>query len=302
VLRQRKNTSCPHPTATDPLAFLKELSPAQLERLELEALRHASLDIQIQGQLRQRGISSQTYQRERRVVALSQKISPAELAEARQLAKLWKNTPSLEKRLERYLNDNPSTQAILAKLLSNNIPRRHAIKFLEVTSDPHLGSRLSKFVPTKNEGARLAHRMRTTAEEIQAFWKSQGLFALLPHRPVALDLADRLMNEAIGFEQIQWSLIVRRFGFKAFWSQLPIAILCRKFRVPSLVRYTELSHILNTSSMVRRSFGQAALPGRRTGARALRLASTRFANRNALFISAGGLDVFVRLITITLPE
>jgi hypothetical protein len=233
----------------------------------------------------------------------SRKVSRADIAEARRLVKVMHGTKILEDRLRHFLTKDSRAQSVFKKLLDKSIPQRHVIKFLEATSDPDLGKRLQQLVPRRDEGERLVQKMQDTAEEIRLFGKpGRIIFPSLPHRQVALRIADSLEEEARAFNEIRWPLIVKRLGFKGFWSQLPIAAICWKFDVPNLVTYTELSNLLGIASSVRRSFGQEALTAARNSPRALRQAYVRFRDRNDLFIRAGGLEVFVQLVTATIPE
>ena len=224
------------------------------------------------------------------------------LAEIRQVAGVMRKTKTLEERLRYFLTDDPQARAIFEKLLRKNISQCHVINIIEATSDPETGKRLQhELLPARDQGDKLVRHMRDAAKEIRLFWKPAGFFSLhLPQDHLAAHFAAHVLDEqAKGLKEIRWSLLTKQLGFRNFWSQLPIAMLCRYFDVPNVVTYTDLSHLLEIASWVRRSFGKDTLTSARNSPRALRQMYIRFKRRNQVLISRGALEAWVQLFTFT---
>jgi hypothetical protein len=225
--------------------------------------------------------------------------SPAEIALARKLVK----AKSWEDRFEILLADDRAAKSVFHRLLGGDIRRHQVIMLLQPVSDPNTGKRLQQLLPVKEDGQNLARKLRKTAEAIRSFWKPSTIFALLPYRMKALTAADNLEEQANALEQIRWDSIARMIGYKTFWSQLPLAVLCWKLRVPKQVTYVELSHMLAVAVRVQHSFGEA-IDVRGFSPRALGQTNTRFCRRksNQRFMSAGGLDLWTATLMALLPD
>jgi hypothetical protein len=222
------------------------------------------------------------------------KLSPADLADARRLAK----AKTWEDRFQLFLAEDVIAQGIFKKLRDESVPRHLVINLLEAASDPDTGRRLQQLLPSKDQGEILARKLRDTAQEIRSFWRP-GPFALLSYRSTALSIADSLDEQAKAIAEIDWHLITKRMGFKTFWSQLPIAILCWTLHVPVLVTFVELSHLFDNALRVRRSFRGDVVKPSSFSPRALRQTYARFIRREG---QTDRLEAFATVATITLPD
>jgi hypothetical protein len=60
---------------------------------------------------------------------------------------------------------------------------------------------------------------------------------------MALNTASILDQQAKVIDNLKWKEIRKRIGYKAFWQQAPLALLCLELQVPNQVAYNELSQL-----------------------------------------------------------
>jgi hypothetical protein len=227
--------------------------------------------------------------------------SPAEVARARKLAK----ARTWEDRFEFFLREDELAQDVFNRILRQGVLRHHLIAFLEAATDPQTGERLQRLLPCRGEAQTLIGQLQKTAKQLRSFWERPTVFtlALTRERAAALSTAETLDAHAKVLGEIRWDVIAKMMGYKTFWSQLPIAILCWILLVPVLVPFVDLSRICATALRVRSSFGLEVKP-KGFSPRALGATYSRFCRREAgrRFMESGGLETIAGLLIAALPK
>lgn len=223
--------------------------------------------------------------------------SKSDVALARKLAKAF----TWESRFDVFLQDDSIARDGFRRILDIGLSRHKVVMLLEMASDRHTGKRLRNLMPIKTDGKSLAKKLRSAAQEIRSFWKPSSLFAFLPDRITPVNLADSLDQQADAIGQIQWGVLTKRVGYKTFWSQLPLASVCQIFRVPEEFSYEEMSRVLQVAVRVH-SYPRGQVDLRGWNARAIAQTYNRFLRRNARFIAAGGLDLWIKGLIKILPR
>jgi hypothetical protein len=223
----------------------------------------------------------------------------AEIVCARKLAKI----KTWEGRFEFLLREDKLARDALDHILKQGIPRRHLVAYLQAATDPQTGERLQRLLPDKDEAQALVGRLQKSAKQLRSFWERPNIFAFLRERVAALSTAEALDAHAKVLEEIRWDVIARMMGYKTFWAQLPIAILCWILLVPVQVPYVDLSRLCGTALRVRSSFGLVVKP-KSFSPRALGATYSRFCRREAgrRFMESGGLETLAHLLTAILPR
>ena len=223
------------------------------------------------------------------------------MAYARKLAKI----KTWEGRFEFFLREDKLAQDALDHILKQGIPPHHLAAYLQAATDPRTGERLQRLLPDKDETKALVGRLQKTAEQIRSFWERQTILALvlIQERVAALSTAETLDAHAKALGKIRWDVISKMMGYKTFWSQLPVAILCSILVAPKRVTFVDLSRLCKTAIRVRSSFGLEVKP-HGFSPRALGATYSRFCRREGgrRFIEMGGLDTITRLLTATLAK
>jgi len=203
-------------------------------------------------------------------------------------------------RFEASVKYDAIVRGIISSLEKKGVRRERLLLLLEAASDPHVQSRLQRFAegerppitfwPNKRDATQLAQTLRRTASDIRTFW-ARPMFAFFPYSTTAVEIAEKLEEQAQALADARWSVITKRVGYKAFWRQLPLALLCLEVQTPTQLPYTKLSQLIGAA---RRAHGcpddDATLD-----VEAIRRKYERFCKRQA---AHGGLDMLRGLLTI----
>lgn len=167
-----------------------------------------------------------------------------------------------ESRFETLLKDDGRAERIFSRLRNKGIRQRRLVLLLQAVADPNIGSRLQRFIedggsprkgrnaqrffPSKQRAQNLAKNLRGTAAEIRRFWL-HPVFAALPYSKTAVVAANLLDEQAKALDEVRWTMITKRAGYKGFWKRFPLALLCVELNVPSDTSYLDLSQLLGVA-------------------------------------------------------